>query len=855
MLEDEQQDHSTSDTETATPAGGGQDPSKAAPRRRRSAGRAAGPPPALFSAAGDSAAPAADSTDPKPPTEPTRSAPAVTSAAAGSSPALFQPPPEVTEAAAKKAPAKKAPAKKAPAKKAPAKKATAKTPTAESSVPDEGAEQTEAPGASTDDATEVAAPRATSTRSRGGRGRGGKGAAKATTGGDEGQSAALDESGSAEQRGGQSVTSATATSATATDAVASGDAAGADTSAEGSGAAGSEGAAPGEGTSSSSRRRRRRRRRGGGGSGATGDANAEDGQDAQEADENTVVRARESRGRGGRGGGKDSGKTDHDGVTATKGSTRMEARKQRRRDNRDSGRRRAPILSESEFLARRESVQRRLVVRQGGDAEQPMTQIAVVEDDMLVEHYVDFGTQRSLIGNVYLGKVQNVLTAMEAAFIDIGRGRNAVLYAGEVDWRGLGMDGQPKRIEQALQPGQSVMVQVTKDPIGQKGARLTGHVSLPGRCLVYVPKGSMSGISRKLADAERTRLRAILKDIVPDDAEVIVRTAAEGVDEAELRRDVTRLSAQWEDIQTKAGTGSAPKLLYAEPDLTLKIIRDLFNEDFTELVVSGDDAWDTVQPYVAFIAPHLVDRLRRWEAPASGAAADEQASGDVFDEYRIREQITKGLDRKVYLPSGGSLVIDRTEAMTVVDVNTGKFTGSGGNLEETVTRNNLEAAEEIVRQLRLRDIGGIIVVDFIDMVLESNRELVLRRLVEGLSRDRTKHQVAEMTSLGLVQMTRKRIGTGLVETFSEPCDCCGGRGLHVRETPIPPPPKEDSPRTTKHRRGSGSGKPQGEGSRSGKSQRGKSQEDKPQDKPKEDKPPTTAEDEAPASQTGGEETV
>src|SRR6201999_3196326 len=326
----------------------------------------------------------------------------------------------------------------------------------------------------------------------------------------------------------------------------------------------------------------------------------------------------------------------------------------------------------------------------------------------------------------------------------------------------------PKRIEAALKPGQSVIVQVTKDPVGHKGARLTSQVSLPGRYLVYVPGASMTGISRKLPDTERNRLKQILKKVMPENAGVIVRTAAEGAAEEELARDVSRLAAQWEAIEKKAKTASAPALLYGEPDLTIRVIRDVFNEDFSKLVVSGDEAWDVVDEYVRYVAPHLAERLTRWPGER-----------DVFAEYRIDEQLAKALERKVWLPSGGSLVIDKTEAMTVVDVNTGKFTGQGGNLEETVTRNNLEAAEEIVRQLRLRDLGGIVVVDFIDMVLESNRDLVMRRLLECLGRDRTKHQVAEVTSLGLVQMTRKRVGQGLLESFSETCVHCNGRGVIV----------------------------------------------------------------------------
>jgi ribonuclease E len=456
-----------------------------------------------------------------------------------------------------------------------------------------------------------------------------------------------------------------------------------------------------------------------------------------------------------------------------KGSTRLEAKKQRRRDGRDAGRRR-PVITEAEFLARRESVDRVMVVRSGGGR----IQIGVLEDGVLVEHYVAKAAEASLIGNVYLGRVQNVLPSMEAAFVDIGRGRNAVLYSGEVDWEAAaaeseGGKNQPRRIELALKPGDRVLVQVTKDPVGHKGARLTSQVSLPGRYLVYVPNGSMNGISRKLPDTERARLKTILKQVLPENVGVIVRTAAEGATEEQLTLDVKRLTSQWAEISRLVETQQAPVLLHSEPDLLVKIVRDVFNEDFQKLVISGEDAQSTIENYLRSVAPDLLDRVQTYDEP-----------GDAFDTYRISEQIEKALDRKVWLPSGGSLVIDRTEAMTVVDVNTGKFVGSGGNLEETVTKNNLEAAEEIVRQLRLRDIGGIIVVDFIDMVLESNRDLVLRRLVECLSRDRTKHQVAEVTSLGLVQMTRKKLGLGLLESFSEPCEHCAGRGIIVHHDPV-----------------------------------------------------------------------
>ncbi|MGL4831239.1 MAG: Rne/Rng family ribonuclease [Propionibacteriaceae bacterium] len=501
------------------------------------------------------------------------------------------------------------------------------------------------------------------------------------------------------------------------------------------------------------RRRRRRRRRG---EDTTGD---------DDPDTEVVVRVREPRGNRAKA---------SDQVTGIDGSTRVEAKRQRRREGRAAGRRRAPILSESEFLSRREAVNRVMAVRQRED----YTQIAVLEDGILVEHYVDRATSRSLIGNIYVGRVQNVLPGMEAAFIDIGRGRNAVLYAGEVEWDSFGDAGSSKKMEDVFKSGQQVVVQVTKDPVGAKGARLTGHISLPGRYIVYAPGGDLSGISRKLPDTERARLKAILDDLTDGNESFIVRTAAEGVDQEELQRDVTRLKAQWEAIQKKVKQGSAPQLLYAEPDPTVRIVRDLFTEDFAKLVIAGngtaEDAWESIHAYVEHVAPHLVDRIERWDAD----------KGDLFADFRVDEQIQKALERKVFLPSGGSLVIDRTEAMTVVDVNTGKFTGSGGNLEETVTRNNLEAAEEIVRQLRLRDVGGIIVIDFIDMVLPSNRELLLRRLVECLSRDRTRHQVAEVTSLGLVQMTRKKIGTGLAEAFTQECETCKGRGYHRHEEPV-----------------------------------------------------------------------
>jgi Rne/Rng family ribonuclease len=509
-------------------------------------------------------------------------------------------------------------------------------------------------------------------------------------------------------------------------------------------------------------KKRRRRRRSGSDGVTPGESVEEDGVV-------TVVKVRESR-------------PQQERPKERKSFERRDRRERfRERDRgRDRGRysdykenrRRGTILTDAEFLARRESVNREMLVRQTGDR----TQIAILEDNVLVEHYVNRSSNISYVGNVYLGKVQNVLPSMEAAFVDIGKGRNAVLYAGEVNWDESGLsDNKERKIERVLKTGQSVLVQVTKDPIGQKGARLTSQISLPGRYLVYVPGGGMSGISRRLPDSERNRLKDVLKDLITDEEGVIVRTAAEGASEEELTRDVVRLKAQWDDIKKKSENSStkAPSLLYGEPDMTIRVIRDIFNEDFRKMTVQGVDAWEDIHNYLGHIAPELMSKVEKWTG-----------TKDVFTENRVDEQLAKALDRKVFLPSGGSLVIDRTEAMVVIDVNTGKFIGKGGNLEETVTKNNLEAAEEIARQLRLRDLGGIIVIDFIDMVLESNREQVLRRLVECLGRDRTKHQVAEVTSLGLVQMTRKRVGQGLIEAFSTTCDHCGGRGIHVHMEPV-----------------------------------------------------------------------
>ena len=469
---------------------------------------------------------------------------------------------------------------------------------------------------------------------------------------------------------------------------------------------------------------------------------------------------------------------------AIRGSTRIEAQKRRRAELREKGRERQHIVSQAEFLARREAVERTMVVRdkRREDGAGIVTQVGVLEDDLLVEHFVTTEAQASLIGNIYLGRVQNVLPSMEAAFVDIGQGRNGVLYAGEIDWRKTKLHGRSRKVENTLKSGDQILVQVAKDPIGHKGARLTTRISLAGRYLVYVPGGRSAGISRKLPAPERKRLKDILGRVVPGDGGAIIRTAAENVPEEAIATDVQRLHNRWEDISAqakkeKSSKGAKPVTLYEEPNMLIKVVRDLFNEDFHRLIVDGKRSFNTVNAYVESMAPDLADRVVRYKPKDHGGQ-------DAFAAYRIDEQLHKALSRKVWLPSGGTLVIDRTEAMTVIDVNTGKFTGSGGNLEETVTRNNLEAAEEIVRQMRLRDLGGMIVVDFIDMVLPENQDLVLRRLKEALGRDRTRHQVSEVTSLGLVQMTRKRLGTGLVETFSTECEHCHGRGIIIHEYPV-----------------------------------------------------------------------
>jgi ribonuclease E len=448
---------------------------------------------------------------------------------------------------------------------------------------------------------------------------------------------------------------------------------------------------------------------------------------------------------------------------AAERSTRLETRGRSGRHADRGHRRPRGLTEEQKRVLREEGPAKRMLVTEGAER----TQIGVLEGSTLVELYVTRKAGRSMVGNIYLGRVQNVLPGMEAAFIDIGRGRNAVLYAGEVNYNEEDLDGEAPRIEKVLKPGQPVLVQVTKDPIGAKGARLTAQVSLAGRYLVLQPEDNTFGISRRLPEEERTRLRDILREVRPKGLGLIVRTAAEGASADDLRADLTRLQARWEAIERKAKKVSAPAVIYSEPELVVRVIRDIFSPDFAELVVDDGELYQRVLEYLQEVAPDLLPKLRRYD----GALP-------LFEDYRVVEQLHKALERKVWLPSGGSIVIDRTEAMTVIDVNTGKFVGRA-NLEETVVANNLEAADEIVRQLRLRDIGGIIIIDFIDMLFERNQQAVVDRLRDALTRDKTKSQVMEVSSLGLVQMTRKRVSGGLLESFSETCPTCDGRGVVI----------------------------------------------------------------------------
>ena len=431
-----------------------------------------------------------------------------------------------------------------------------------------------------------------------------------------------------------------------------------------------------------------------------------------------------------------------------------------------------------------------------------VTHIAILEGRNLIEHYVSRPSDdvAQIHGNIYLGRVQNVLPGMEAAFIDIGTPKNAVLYRGDVSFdrddvdevegnednppaqpdrrarrgRRRRLDPGAPRIEDLLKPGQEILCQVTKNPIGHKGARLTTEVSLPGRFVVLVPDSGTTGISKRLPDNERRRLRQILARVRPPEHGIIVRTAAEDVTEAEVARDVDRLTRQWKEITAMARSSRAPALLMREPDMAVRVIREEFNKDYRGVVIDDLQLYEQVKRYMEAVTPALADRVQYHDP--------ELEHISLFERYHVTEQLRKAVDRKVWLPSGGSLIIEHTEALTVIDVNTGKNVGTS-NLEETVFRNNLEAAEEIARQLRLRDIGGIIVIDFIDMEIDENRKGVARAFREALARDKTRTQVSDISDLGLAEMTRKRIGEGLVESVSHVCEVCEGRGV-VLTSPI-----------------------------------------------------------------------
>ncbi len=437
---------------------------------------------------------------------------------------------------------------------------------------------------------------------------------------------------------------------------------------------------------------------------------------------------------------------------------------------------------DEETLERRRGTRRKgrpagrylMVVHERDDG---MAHIGVLEGRTLVEHYVALPTDdtSSIDGNIYLGRVQNVLPGMEAAFIDIGTPKNGVLYRGDVVLADGDTDSkEPIRIERVLRNGQSIIVQVTKNPIGHKGARLTQEVSLAGRFVVMVPNQPQTyGISKRLPDDERKRLRRILDKLRPDDAGLIVRTAAEGATDDELERDMRSLNAQWKQISEIAKRGKPGSLLYKEPPLAIRLIREEFTKEYRGVVIDSPTLYEEVRAYVEAIAPELADRIEHYDPAAENLP--------LFEKFHVHEQLHKALDRKVWLPSGGSLVIERTEALTVIDVNTGKNVGTS-NLEETVYRNNLEAAEAVARELRLRDIGGIIVIDFIDMEIKSNREAVEEQFRQALARDKTRTQVFSISELGLLEMTRKRVSEGLVEAFSSTCPHCNGRGFVVDES-------------------------------------------------------------------------
>ena len=537
---------------------------------------------------------------------------------------------------------------------------------------------------------------------------------------------------------------------------------------------------PAEGSSTPATTTRRRRKRGGRGRGkgkpAPDAVGADETTAAAEAEQPTRARSSRASGRTGartkaepqkrsdqpKKAAVEPRRSERTGDKAEKpdnGETAAPTRLRRQRQGRTTVRRRRESMP---VVAR--VTDKLMVITQHGERDQ----IAVLEGRELVQHYVTRAGAHSMVGNVYLGRVQNVLPGMEAAFVDVGRGRNAVLYAGEVNWSPEDLEGAPPRIEHVLKSGQSVLVQVTKDPIGGKGARLTAQISLPGRFLVLAPNSEVSGISRRLPDAERRRLKAIFKNLKPKAHGLIVRTAAEGASEEALAADLGRLLDEWAQIEKRAKKAKAPAVLYEEPELTVRVVRDLFtDEEYRELVTDSPRIFGLVTDYLRDVAPEVLSKVRLHEGPLS-----------AFEEFHIVEQIHKGLDRKVWLPSGGYLVIDRTEAMTVIDVNTGKSVGKS-NLEETVVNTNMEAAREVARQLRLRDIGGMIVIDFIDMLLEQNKKNVIEAMKEALAQDKSRSQVFDISPLGLLEVTRKRVSGGLLEAFSEACPTCEGRGVLI----------------------------------------------------------------------------
>jgi ribonuclease E len=514
---------------------------------------------------------------------------------------------------------------------------------------------------------------------------------------------------------------------------------------------------------------RRRRRRGGRGRGASKPAE----QGAEAADDKPADGEGSSKGRSrsSRGAKPKTAEAQKAPATRTRSSRPRASTKTDEADTTAPTRLRRQRQGRSTVRRRREAMpvvprvtDKLMVITEHGERDQ----IAVLEERELVQHYVTRIGARSMVGNVYLGRVQNVLPGMEAAFVDVGRGRNAVLYAGEVNWSPEDLEGAPPRIEHVLKNGQSVLVQVTKDPIGGKGARLTAQISLPGRFLVLAPNSDVSGISRRLPDAERRRLKAIFKDIKPSEHGLIVRTAAEGASKEALTADLERLLEEWKQIEKRSKKAKAPAVLYEEPELTVRVVRDLFtDEEYRELVTDSPRVFGLVTDYLREIAPDVLSKVRLHEGPLP-----------AFEEFHIVEQIHKGLDRKVWLPSGGYLVIDRTEAMTVIDVNTGRSVGKS-NLEETVVNTNVEAASEVARQLRLRDIGGMIVIDFIDMLLEQNKKKVIDQMKESLAQDKSRSQVFDISPLGLLEVTRKRVSGGLLEAFSETCPTCEGRGVLI----------------------------------------------------------------------------